>query len=82
MEQRINKISRGRRLNRPERKGNMRKVEYEVEPPKSIWGVTIRILDSKARMDTLTSTFAGFTIDDAINTANAKLNKFGYYIEK
>ena len=59
----------------------MKKVEYEVVPQKTIWSVSIRILDSKARMDTLTSTFTGFTIDDAIKTANAKLNKFGYYVE-
>ena len=58
----------------------MKKVAYEVEDMKSVWGVTIRILDREARMDTMTSTYTGFTVDDAIKNANAKLNKFGYEI--
>lgn len=58
----------------------MKKVTYEVEDMKSIWGVTIRILDSDARTEAMASTYTGFTLDDAIKTANARLNKFGYEI--
>lgn len=60
----------------------MKCVEWEVEPMKSIWGVTVRILDREARMATMLSTYTGFTLDDAIANANAKLNKVGYCIEK
>lgn len=60
----------------------MKRVEYRVEPMKSIWGVTIRILDEDARMAVMTSTYTGFTLDDAIATANARLNKAGYYVAR
>ena len=56
----------------------MKAVAYRVEPQKTIWGVTIRILDHDAVMDTLTNTYTGFTLDDAKESANCRLNKFGY----
>lgn len=52
-----------------------------TEPMKSIWGVTIRILNREAAKEVMSYTFTGFTIDDAIAKANSKLNKVGYLIK-
>lgn len=52
-----------------------------TEPMKSIWGVTIRILNREAAKEVMSYTFTGFTIDDAIAKANSKLNKVGYSIK-
>lgn len=52
-----------------------------TEPMKSIWGVTIRILNREAAKEVMSYTFTGFTIDDAIDKANSKLNKVGYLIK-
>lgn len=58
----------------------MKGISYMVEPMKSIWGVTIRILSREAAMEVMTNTFAGFTVDDAVANAENKLNKVGYTI--
>lgn len=55
-------------------------VKYFVKASKSVWGVTIRIIDKKAAAMVMSYEFTGFTIDDAINKANNKLNKCGYEI--
>ena len=52
-----------------------------TESMKSIWGVTIRILNREAAKEVMSYTFTGFTIDDAIDKANSKLNKVGYLIK-
>jgi len=55
-------------------------VKYLVKASKSVWGVTIRIMDKEAATAVMSYEFTGFTIDDAIDTANSKLNKCGYEI--
>ena len=55
-------------------------VKYIVKPMKSIWGATIRILNSDAAHEVMSYEFTGGTINDAIKNAETKLKKFGYYI--
>ena len=60
----------------------MKRVEYSVEPMKSIWGVTIRIHDEEAMSATLMNKLTGFTLDEAIASANKRLNPVGFVVEK
>lgn len=59
----------------------MKGVSYTIKPMKSIWGVTIRILNKEAATEAMSYEFTGFTIDDAVANANSKLNKVGYTIK-
>lgn len=58
----------------------MKKVAYMVENQKSIWGVTIRVLDREAIDVVLVSKYTGFTLDDAVRNANKKLNGLGFEV--
>lgn len=55
-------------------------VKYIVKPMKSIYGATIRILNSDAAQAVMSYEFTGFSVNDAVENAEMKLKKFGYYI--
>lgn len=59
----------------------MIKTEYEILPQKSIYVVTISLLDWDVATKVLRFEFTGFNLKDAIKNANEKLNQFGYYVE-
>ena len=58
----------------------MKAVKYMMQAQKSVWGVTIRLLDREAATLAMSYTFTGFTVDDAVAHANKKLAPFGYEV--
>ena len=59
----------------------MIKTSYKVLPQKTIYGVTIELLDLEVVSKVLMLNFTGYNLNDAIKNANKKLNQFGYYVE-